>query len=63
MTVHIEFDTDNAAFEDNGILTESSRILAELARKIENGATFGTIRDVNGNRVGEFSIDMESYGE
>lgn len=45
--------TDNAAFEDAP--EELSRILREVADKVQAGYGSGVIFDVNGNRVGEFS--------
>ena len=50
----IEFDIDNAAFEDLPMM-ESARILRHLAREInETGFVNGDIavRDINGNVVG-----------
>ena len=51
----ISCDTTNAAFEGEGLRTESARILRALADRIEAGEDFRdhtTVRDVNGNRVG-----------
>jgi hypothetical protein len=53
---------DNAAFDHPGL--ELARILCDLADKIENMTFDGvklysavtSIRDVNGNRIGEFKI-------
>lgn len=51
----IEFATDNAAFtEDSG--PECARILREIARDVEHGVTEGTCIDINGNKVGEWSL-------
>lgn len=53
----IQFQDDNAAFEDNPT-GEISRILRELADKFENEGgpdceyTSEMIRDINGNTVG-----------
>ncbi len=52
MTAKIEFETDNAAFEDG--YSEVVAILREVADKIENGVTDGQIRDTNGNKVGKY---------
>ncbi len=51
----LAIDTSNAAFEDPG---EVPRILRYVADRIEErgspDADSGNIRDVNGNRVGEW---------
>lgn len=52
MAVKIDFKTSNAAFEDDPY--EAVRIIREVADKINNGATSGTIQDINGNTVGKF---------
>ena len=52
----LKLKTDNAAFSDGNKSYEISRILREIADKIEDGNTEGSIRDINGNRIGEFKI-------
>ena len=47
----ITINTENDAFEDN-LQEEISRILHELADKIESGSCPMTLRDINGNHVG-----------
>lgn len=51
----IQFETDNAAFQDDNFTFEVERILKEVTEKVNNGYTEGSILDVNGNVVGEFS--------
>ena len=46
----------NAAFDDEGKAMELSRMLKEVASKIERGFYQGKIKDINGNTVGEYSI-------
>jgi len=56
MGVKIEFSTDNAAFEapaDYMIAT----VLREIAMKIEGGKTEGAVVDINGNTIGQWSIE------
>lgn len=49
-------ETENAAFEDEPA-TEIARILRDAASRIENSAPrYMTMRDINGNRVGECEI-------
>jgi hypothetical protein len=53
----LEFKTDNAAFEDD-YAVETARILKEIAERIERRRhTGGWAFDVNGNTVGEWSLD------
>jgi hypothetical protein len=61
MRLKIEIEMDGAAFEpDNG--TEAARILRELADDMEGGivatasGSSATLRDINGNRVGEATV-------
>lgn len=48
----ILIETENEAFEGNS--NELARLLRELAERIERGEMEGTIRDINGNKVGSF---------
>lgn len=52
----LKFETRNAAFDDFPA-SESARILREIAQKIEEGQLSGKIRDVNGNHVGNFTLN------
>ncbi len=48
----LSFETGNAAFDETPA-TEIARILRDIARKVEQGESFGgRIRDVNGNTIG-----------
>ena len=49
----LRIEPDNDAFSDDPSL-ELARILQDVARKVADGQTTGTIRDSNGNRVGEW---------
>ena len=52
----MKFSTDNTVFEDYKE-QEVSRILAEVVEKIEKcGKTEGFIMDINGNKIGEWSL-------
>jgi hypothetical protein len=53
----ITIETVNAAFEDNQ--NEVSRILRELADKLESGQNPESLRDINGNKVGTVNITFE----
>lgn len=57
-TFTVKIDIDNSAFDDRD--AEISRILSEIAGKIEGcGTAQGmsqTIRDINGNTVGRWKL-------
>ena len=64
----IEFATENAAFqpdyeefgywEQNYYRTEEiKRVLKNVCNQLENGYVKGTCIDINGNKVGEWSLD------
>lgn len=62
MKFQLSFTCDNAAFDDDNRDTEISRLLRDIAQKIEGGAIaelpgkFRSILDVNGNKVGEWRL-------
>ena len=55
-------NVDNAAFQDEGkeseeaLRTESARMLETIASKIREGSDGGICFDINGNRVGFWSL-------
>ena len=49
----LSIETENEAFTNDG--EEIARILKEVAIQLENGKEFGTLKDVNGNKVGNWS--------
>ena len=53
----IEFDTDNAAFQDyNYPAYEMARTIEAVAERVKNGEASGSIRDCNGNTIGKFEV-------
>jgi hypothetical protein len=54
----MSIDTANAAFEDDNP-GELVRILREVADLVEAGSDGGTLRDINGNSVGVWTIASE----
>ena len=52
----LEFETDNAAFDDGNDEREIIRILHAVALRV-HGYREGAIYDVNGNRVGSWSYE------
>ena len=63
--MNIKFSTSGAAFQDeyademtNDIYTRSEvvRILKKITKQIDNGDNYGPIIDINGNKIGEWSL-------
>jgi hypothetical protein len=64
MKITIEFDTDNAAWEDNWI-SETDRIMANVVNNVHDafmcqGAKMDTfsVTDSNGNKIGSVKIKI-----
>jgi hypothetical protein len=57
----LEFETDNAAFDEYPA-GEASQILKEVADRIVSGDLSGDIRDVNGNKIGHYELETEEAG-
>ena len=58
----MQFNCDNAAFYDQDEDFDSSevvRILTDVRRKVASGEVTGNIRDINGNRVGSWELDID----
>ncbi len=53
--ITIKIETENDAFHPLQEF-ETARILRELADRIETNSEITTIRDVNGNKVGEYNV-------
>lgn len=51
---HLEVEMGNAAFEDDEY--ELVRILGAVADMLRAGRRQGTVRDSNGNTVGDFEV-------
>jgi hypothetical protein len=59
MKIVIEFDTDNAAFEDNFLMEVTKAVQQAKAAIIDSENNTGIrrpIKDTNGNRIGVVSI-------
>lgn len=59
----IEFSTSNLAFsgyadgyDDLVAATEIERILKRIANEVIIGKRYGSIMDINGNKIGEWSL-------
>jgi len=54
----LEVNCDNDAFQPRPEI-ELSYILTRLAQRLEDGKTYGSIRDTNGQTVGEYEFTQE----
>jgi hypothetical protein len=54
--MQIKFKTGNAAFEEHGYWQEIDRILKSISDKVRLGYDHGSIMDINGNKIGEWSL-------
>ena len=52
----LEFRTGNAAFDGDAKWMEIDTILRAVADRAGDGQASGIIRDSNGNRIGEWSL-------
>lgn len=58
----LEIKTGGAAFSEDDVLTyegryELARLLRKISVQIEQGDDDGVIMDINGNKVGRWSLD------
>ena len=59
-TFTLDFELKNAAFatrEDSE--AECERIMLIVANKVSSGDECGIIRDINGNTVGDWTVDLD----
>lgn len=59
---HLEIQSGNAAFQDDAT-GELSRIICEIAGQIDCGRNHGSCKDLNGNTVGKWWLDVEVSGD
>jgi hypothetical protein len=57
--ITIEINNSGASFVDEGPREEIVRILRELAIRIEEGQTPTIVRDLNGNKCGTVSMQID----
>lgn len=58
----LKINTTNAAFAGECLGLEAARILRTAADLLETGITLGRLYDVNGNRVGTFTLTRRKRG-
>lgn len=54
--MEIKFSTNNAAFEYDGGIHEIGRILTAISDAVESGKKSGPVMDINGNKIGRWSL-------
>jgi hypothetical protein len=54
----ITFKIDNAEFEENGRDETIANVLERVAEQIRRGVSGGIVRDVNGNRIGDYGVKL-----
>ena len=63
-SITITINTENDAFVGAGVYTEVSRILRELASRIESGDLSDcNLKDENGTTVGHVVVDESDYDD
>ena len=60
MKLKIEFDCDNAAFDDDNLHEESADILKRIEKDVRMGYHGDRIRDTNGNTIGRWSLSADN---
>lgn len=56
MAVRIEFETSNAAFDEDSKAYAIQDILDKIGNDIVYGVKESIVRDVNGNKIGSWSV-------
>lgn len=55
----LTIETDNAAFDDNGLGSELRHMFHDVADKVERGWATAPVFDSNGNNCGRWLIRMD----
>jgi hypothetical protein len=58
----LRFTIDNAAFSGDAMRPEIARILRAAAVGVLDGRNDAVVRDMNGNRIGSWCIDIDDEG-
>lgn len=58
-TFTLTINTDNAAFDDNLLVSELTACADKALQRIYRGETSGNVRDTNGNTVGRFELSED----
>jgi hypothetical protein len=58
MEFNLKINVDNDAYRSQAIQYQLIDNLKDIIAKLEDAWDYGTVKDVNGNSVGEWSIDV-----
>ena len=61
--MNVSFTTGNSAFCGGNGTYEVARLLRQIADRVEIGYQDGSVVDLNGNRVGEWSLSLPDTDE
>jgi hypothetical protein len=59
MEFNLKINIDNDAYRNQAIQYQLIDNLKDIISKLEDANDWGTVKDVNGNTVGEWSLDHE----
>jgi len=59
MEFKLTINVDNDAYRSQSVQYQLIDNLKDIIAKLEDGWDYGTVKDVNGNSVGEWSLDNE----
>jgi hypothetical protein len=58
MEFNLKINVDNDAYRSQAVQHQLIDNLNEIIAKLEDSWDYGTVKDVNGNTVGEWSLDV-----
>lgn len=58
MEFNLKINVDNAAYDSQHIQYQLIDNLKDVVAKLEDACDWGKVKDVNGNTVGEWSLDV-----
>lgn len=58
MEFNLKINVDNDAYRSQAVQHQLIDNLNEIIAKLEDSWDYGTVKDVNGNSVGEWSLDV-----
>ena len=58
MEFNLKINVDNDAYRSQAVQHQLIDNLYEIIAKLEDSWDYGTVKDVNGNAVGEWSLDV-----
>lgn len=62
VSLRVNFNSGNAALVDDP-RAETARILNDIRARVEGGEEYSAIFDLNGNYIGDWSLDVEEDDE